>query len=33
LFVYREKNQGMINFDWLMKTKLVMVHLDWLIKK
>jgi len=31
--IYRGQNNGMINFGWLIKTKSVMVHLDWLIKK
>jgi len=32
LSIYREKNHDIINFDWLMKTKCVMNHFDWLIK-
>jgi hypothetical protein len=31
--IYREKNHGMVNFNWSMKIKCVMIHFDWLIKK
>jgi len=33
LSIYRGKNDGMINFDWPLKTNCVMIHFDWLIKK
>jgi len=32
LSIYRKK-YGMINFDWPMKIKCVIIHFDWLIKK
>jgi len=32
LSIYWKKNHDMINFDWPVKIKCVMIHFDWLIK-